>query len=257
MLYHCYEFVKYHKYLGCYSESPIESHHSSFTGKWETNSNRGRDALDETMKLLRNPKFQDLLLNYQRAKRTFWVGYEAKDQVSSRKLFGDWEKPEDYLEAFGKFVRENVNQVEAIRILMQRPQNWNPEALSKLRSALREHGFGEDRLTKAHQTVYKALADVISMVKHAADEQEPLLTAEQRVTKAIEELQAFYTFKPDQQKWLTFIAGHLKTNLSISEEDLESQPVFTDRGGLARARKLFGDDLRGVIDRLNYTLVAA
>ncbi len=95
------------------------------------------------------------------------------------------------------------------------------------------------------------------MVKHAADQQEPLLTAEQRVTKALEELEAFYAFKPDQQKWLTFIAEHLKTNLSISEEDLESQPVFTDRGGLARARKLFGNELRGVIDRLNYTLVAA
>jgi len=216
-----------------------------------------RDNFDDTMKVLRNPEFQDLLLNYQRAKRTFWVGYDVKDQVSSRKLFGEWEKPEDYLEAFGKFVRDNVNQVEAIRILMKRPQNWNPEALSKLRTALREHGFGEERLIKAHKTVYKALADVISMVKHAADQQEPLLTAEQRVTKAIEELEAFYTFKPDQQKWLTFIAEHLKTNLSISEEDLESQPVFTDRGGLVRARKLFGNDLRGVIDRLNYTLVAA
>ena len=75
--------------------------------------------------------------------------------------------------------------------------------------------------------------------------------------EALEELEAFYTFQPDQQKWLTFIAEHLKTNLSISEEDLESQPVFTDRGGLARARKLFGNDLRGVIDRLNYTMVAA
>jgi type I restriction enzyme, R subunit len=209
------------------------------------------------MTLLRNPECQDLLLTYQRAKRTFWVGYDVKDQVSSRKLFGEWEKPEDYLEAFGKFVRDNVNQIEAIRILMTRPQNWNPDALSKLRGALREHGFGEDRLTKAHKTVYKALADVISMVKHAADQQESLLTAEQRVTKALEELEAFYSFKPDQQKWLTFVAEHLKTNLSISEEDLESQPVFTDRGGLARARKLFGNDLRGVIDRLNYTLVAA
>lgn len=217
-----------------------------------------RDDFDETMKHLRNADFQELLVNYQRAKRTFWVGYEAKDNVTSRKLFGKWEKPEDYLEAFTRFIRGNANQVDALRILLKRPQNWNPEALSGLRHTLRMNDFDEKRLCDAHKKVYrKDLADVISMVKHAADEQEPLLTADERVAKALEELRAFHSFTPDQQKWLAFIGEHLKENLSISEEDLDSQPVFSDRGGLARARKVFGDDLRKMIDRLNHALVAA
>lgn len=217
-----------------------------------------RESFDETMKLLRNPDFQDLLINYQRAKRTFWVGYEVKDEVSSRKLFGKWEKPEDYLDAFAKFVRGNADQVGALRILLKRPHSWNAQALSELRHTLRMNDFDEKRLRDAHKKVYrKDLADVISMVKHATDQQELLLTAEERVAKALEELQAFHTFKPDQEKWLMFIGEHLKENLSISEEDLDSQPVFTDRGGLARARKLFGTELRPMIDRLNYTLVAA
>ncbi len=216
-----------------------------------------RDKFDETMKLLRNAEFQDLLVNYQRAKRTFWVGYGVEDKVTSRKLFGEWEKPEDYLEAFTKFVRSNANQVDALTILLKRPHDWNPEALSKLKSELASKGFGEERLSKAHNSVYHALADVISMVKHAADQQEPLLTSEQRVTKALEEIEAFHTFTSDQRKWLGLIAQYLKENLSISEEDLEYQPVFNQRGGIARARKVFGEDLRPLIDRLNYTLVAA
>ena len=81
------------------------------------------------MKLLRNKDFQQLLMDYPRAKRVFLVGYEAKDEVTSRKRFGKWEKPEDYVEAFSKFVRENTNQIEAIRILLKRPQDWNPEVL--------------------------------------------------------------------------------------------------------------------------------
>jgi type I restriction enzyme, R subunit len=218
---------------------------------------RLRDDFDGAMKLLRNQGFQELLVNYTRAKRSFWVGYEVKDQVSSRRLFGKFDKPEDYLEAFTKFVREHQNQIDALRILRKRPQEWNPEVLSNLRKELANNGFAEDRLKKAHEKVHHALADVISIVKHAADEQEPLLTAEARVTKALEELQAFHSFKPDQQKWLTFIGEHLKENLSISEEDLDTQPVFTDRGGLSRARKIFGEDLRKVIERLNYTLAAA
>jgi len=70
-------------------------------------------------------------------------------------------------------------------------------------------------------------------------------------------LQAFHSFTPEQQKWLGFIAEHLKENLSISEQDLDYQPVFVQRGGLARARKIFGNELQPLIDRLNYTLVAA
>lgn len=217
-----------------------------------------REKFDDAMKLLRNAEFQDLLVNYQRAKRTFWVGYGVEDKVTSRKLFGKWEKPEDYLEAFTKFVRSNANQVDALRILLKRPQSWNPDALAGLRRSLSMNDFDEKRLREAHKKVYrKDLADVISMVKHAADQQEPLLTANERVAKALEELQAFHTFKADQLKWLTYIGEHLKENLSISAEDLDSQPVFTDRGGLARARKLFGSELEPLIDRLNYTLVAA
>ena len=217
-----------------------------------------RTRFDETMKLLRNKDFQQLLMDYPRAKRVFLVGYEAKDEVTSRKLFGKWEKPEDYVEAFSKFVRENTNQFEAIRILLKRPQDWNPEVLSELKRVLRANDFDEKRLRRAHAKVYrKDLADLISMIKHAANEQAPLLTAPERVTNAIEELRAFHSFNAEQKKWLAFIAEHLKENLSISEDDLDFQPVFEQRGGRARARQVFGAELPRVLERLNYTLVAA
>jgi type I restriction enzyme R subunit len=217
-----------------------------------------REDFDETMKLLRNPNFQELLVNYPRAKRVFWVGYDVKDEVTSRKLFGKWEKPEDYLEAFAKFVRDNVNQFEALRILLKRPQDWKPEVLVQLRRVLGTNDYDEKLLRKAHERVNrKALADLISIIKRAADDQEPLLTASERVTKALEEMRAFHTFNPDQEKWLGLIGEHLKENLSISEEDLDFQPVFAQRGGLARARKLFGKELPPLINRLNHILVAA
>jgi type I restriction enzyme R subunit len=219
---------------------------------------RLRDNFDDTMKLLRNEEFQQLLVDYPRAKRPFIVGYEVKDEVVSRRLFGKWEKPEDYIEAFSKFVRENTNQFEAIRILLKRPQDWNPATLSELKRVLRANDFDEKRLRTATAKVYrKDLADLISIIKHAADQQAPLLTASERVTKAIEELQAFHSFNAEQKKWLVFIAEHLKENLSISKEDFDFQPVFEQRGGLARARQVFGGELQPLIDRLNYTLVAA
>src|SRR5262249_15655667 len=153
-------------------------------------SKRLRKSFDETMKLLRNPEFQDLLIDYPRAKRVFLIGYEAKDEVTSRKLFGKWERPEDYLDAFTRFVRKNANQFEAIRILLKRPQDWNPAVLTELKRVLGVNDFDEKRLRSAHAKVYRIdLADLISMIKHAADQHAPLLTAQERVTKSIEELQ--------------------------------------------------------------------
>jgi hypothetical protein len=48
----------------------------------------------------------------------------------------------------------------------------------------------------------------------------------------------------------------LVNNLSIDLDDLEIQPVFTDRGGVAGARKLFGARLPKLIDELNLALAA-
>nr|MBA3354043.1 DEAD/DEAH box helicase family protein [Blastocatellia bacterium] len=216
-----------------------------------------KSNFDKTMELLRNPNFQDLLENYTRAKRSFWVAYEVQDKVASRQLFGKYDKPEDYLEAFTKFVQENQNRIDAIRILRQKPQEWNPEALKKLRNELATHGFGERKLREVHSKVHHAAADVISIVKHAMDAQEALLTPDERVERALEELRAFHTFNADQEKWLVFIAAHLKENLSISAEDLDDQPIFSDHGGSGKAKKLFGDKLKNIIERLNHSLAAA
>ncbi|RCV64545.1 type I restriction enzyme, R subunit [Methanophagales archaeon] len=122
------------------------------------------------MSLIRDPEFQDLLVNYPRPKRGFIVSYETEDEVSSEWLLrqpdGTLWKPEYYLVAFSRYVKENPEHIEAIEILLDRPADWNTEALSELRTKLartREH-FSVDTLRKAHKLRYhKALADIISI----------------------------------------------------------------------------------------------
>ncbi len=97
----------------------------------------GRLAGDFTssMQLLRNPAFQDLLVNYPRPKRTFVVAYPTEDTVSSELLLresGVEYKPTDYLILFARFVKESASQIEAIRILLDRPQDWSTDALAEL-----------------------------------------------------------------------------------------------------------------------------
>src|SRR4029078_9738927 len=124
--------------------------------------------------------------------------------------------------AFGRFIQENADEIDAIRILLDRPRAWGKGALAALRQTLAaapQH-FTIRSLEAAHKEHYhKALVDVISMVKHAADEKQPLLTAPERVANAIEKLTAGREFTPEQQQWLDRIREHLVQNLSIGRED--------------------------------------
>jgi type I restriction enzyme, R subunit len=213
------------------------------------------------MNLLRDPTFQKLLIEYQRAQRTFVVAYETKDEVTSEWLVrgadGKEYKPNDYLTVFARFVEDNPEHIEAIRILQETPEAWSTEALGELREKLAKapQRFTVENLQKAHAIHYhKALADIISMVKHAADKANPLLTASERVERAFASVSAGKSFTPEQEKWLERIKAHLVENLSLDEEDFEVLPVFTRFGGWKKANAAFAGRLPQLIHSFNQAI---
>jgi type I restriction enzyme, R subunit len=215
------------------------------------------------MATLRKKDFQDLLTNYPRTPRVFFVAHETEDVVSSewrvRGADGKEYKPDDYLTAFSEFVRENPAQVQAIGILLNRPQDWKPEVLNELRTKLAAspQRFTPEHLQKAHEIRYsKALVDIISMVKHAADEQSPLLIAAERVDRAFQNVVDGRSFTPEQQQWLDRIRDHLRENLSIDQEDFETLPVFTRFGGWGKVHSVFQGQLPELIKQFNQAIAA-
>lgn len=217
----------------------------------------------DTMRLLRDEKFQKLLTNYPRPSKLFVVAYESQDEVSSERLFRDGTgkqyKPEDYLQAFARYVRENPEQIEAINILRERPKDWSMSALSELQGKLAQavERFTVENLRRAHEVHYhKALVDIISMVKHAIEEDEPLLTAEDRVDHALARVTEGATFTPEQRQWLERIRAALIENLSIDEEDFDALPVLQREGGWGRANKAFNNRLRELLPRINEAIAA-
>jgi type I restriction enzyme, R subunit len=216
-----------------------------------------------TMALLRNPDFQNLLVTYPRPQRTFIFDDTTQDTVTSKWLVRDADgqeyKPEDYLTAFSRFVRENPDHIAAIGILLNRPRDWDTDAIVELKTKLAatRMRFTMENLQRAHQVRYhKALVDIISMVKHAAREDETLFTAEERVARAFEWVTRGETFTPEQQDWLRRIREHLIANLSIDQSDFDIIPIFADHGGLRRAGQIFGSDLPILIQELNEAVAA-
>jgi type I restriction enzyme R subunit len=193
----------------------------------------------------------------------FIKAIENEDQVSSEYLVRDGSgkeyKPGDYLELFAKFVKENPVQIEAIGILLNRPKNWSAAALSELKTKLSTtpECFTIDRLQIAHRAQYKKeLVDIISMVKHAARDAEPLLTAAERVERAFAQLTAGRSFTPAQQAWLDRIREHLIVNLSIDRKDFETVPNLYDPGGWAPANRSFDGNLTELLNEINAALAA-
>ncbi len=226
-----------------------------------------KDALAKsftpTMKLLRDEQFQRLLTEYKRPPKVFVVAYDSVDEVSSVRLFRDGAgkeyKPEDYLQAFARYVRDNPEQIEAINILRERPRDWGTAALDELQRKLAaaNERFTVENLRRAHEIHYrKALVDIISMVKHAAEEEQPLLTAEQRVVGALTRITQGVTFTPEQQEWLERIRAALIENLSIDEEDFKNVQVLERAGGWARANRAFDNNLRELLPRINEAIAA-
>lgn len=201
-----------------------------------------------------------MLENYEWAKKSFLIGYEVEDTVSSEVLFdtgGKLLKPEDYLEAFSVFVKENETAIEAISILLNKPKHWNTAALNELKGKLKENTFYEYDLQRAHKIIHhKDVVDIISMVKHAAKESEPLLSPEERVNQAIQKVTAGKQLTVEQQKWMGYIKEHLKHNMTLDETDLKELPVFTDRGGFKKFKSIFSEDYENLISEINLAIAA-
>jgi len=219
------------------------------------------ESFTSVMELLRNEQFQKLLVDYERAKKVFLVGYEVQDDVSSIVLFeaeGRYGlKPEDYLLAFAEFIRKNENEIAAIAILLNKPKDWNTKALNELKQKLKESSYAEANLQKAHKIVYhKDTVDIISMVKHAAKETEPLLSPDERVNQAIQKVTAGKKLNDEQQKWMEYIKEHLKQNMTLDEEDFSIVPALSDRGGLNKFKKVFADDYNNIINEINLAIAA-
>lgn len=223
-----------------------------------------RQSFAQTMRTLRDPNFQNLLEHYPRAAAPFVVASGVVDTVDSERLIqagaGREYKPDDYLVAFEEFVTTRQTGLQALQILLRRPAEWSPAALSELKAALTaapEH-FSEANLRRAFRaTKHRDLVDIISMVKHAAEASSPLMTAEERVNAAVAKVTAGRDLTANEAQWMEYIRLHLVQNLSIDREDFEAVPVLSSRGGWGRANRVFGGQLDQIIAGLNRELVAA
>jgi type I restriction enzyme, R subunit len=218
---------------------------------------------EQTITILQSEYFLDLCEHYPRPEKKFIRTDGAADYVSSRVVFrakdGRELGPEDYLQEFERFVKENPEHIEALEILFKRPRDFDTGHLKALKASLETNPdnlvdkFSEKNLRRAY---HKELADIISIIRHAAMGSE-LLTAEQRIAKAMMKVKSDRAFTREQERWLELIQRHLTQNLLIEKGDIDAMPIFFQEGASwEKLNKVFEGELETLIHEINAAVAA-
>lgn len=165
--------------------------------------------------------------------------------------YGNTEKPEDYLDEFAKFVNENKDTIEAIRIACTKPSDMTRAQLKELKLTLDKENFTESNLNQAVSTVKNEhiAADIIAHVRRAVLNT-PILNHDERVKMAFEKLVAANHFNKMQLDLLEKIKTYMLHESLLNVETFEA-PAFKMEGGFARFDKKFSGHLMEIIRQIN------
>lgn len=178
---------------------------------------------------------------------------DKKDKLLSHtRDFGNAKAPGDYLDEFSHFVKNNADEIAALRIICTRPFELTREELKLLRVKLGQKGFTEQKLSSAVSQVSnrEITVDIISLIRRFAIGS-PLLTHKERVTRAISKIKKTHDFTKMQLSWISRIELYLENELLISTDTFDTDPRFREIGGLRQADKVFGGRFADIIGEFN------
>lgn len=187
-------------------------------------------------------------------KRRVVIDSHEDEIVSHERGYGKASKPEDYIEAFRRFVVENFNEINALKIVCTRPFELTRATLKELKMELDRHDFTEKQLNTAwnEMTNEDIVADIIAFVRQQAIGS-TLISHETRVKNAFAKLRQNHKFNKIQLDWLKRIEKVMLEEAVLDEQMFE-QGAFKNNGGFKGIDRRFEGQLHDVIVELNQYL---
>ena len=224
--------------------------------------------------LATNPKLRSTLIEVKR------IVEQIIDEVSRDELtFSGFdeaakEKARALVRSFEQFLIEHKDEIDALQFFYSRPykERLRYKDIKALHEAISAppRRWTEERLWKAYEILEKnkvrgasaqrRLTDIVSLVRFALRQEDELVPFADQVRERFENWMAQQensgrVFSDEQRRWLEMIRDHVAQSLEINMEDFDLTP-FAERGGLGKALKVFGTDLKPLIEELNEVLAA-
>ena len=168
--------------------------------------------------------------------------------------YGEGRKPEDFLDGFTAFVRDNVNKIAALAIVLQRPRDLTRAELKALRLALDGQGYSETNLRRAWSDAKNEdiAASIIGFVRQAALG-DALTRVDVRIKRGMQKILGRQQWTEVQRKWLRRIEEQLLREVVVDRASIDEEPFRAD-GGFTRLNKVFEGQLEHLLGDINQEL---
>ena len=171
--------------------------------------------------------------------------------VSVKSLYGDYDTPQDFLEAFDSLVQRSPNAQPALQAVINRPRDLTRKGLVELQEWFDRQHFEESTLRKAWKETRNQdiAARLIGHIRRAAvgDALKPF---DERVDHALERIKGENDWNSEQLTWLDRLATALKEKV-VLDDDVFKTGNFHRRGGKTMLQKTFDDDLDNLLDKFS------
>jgi type I restriction enzyme, R subunit len=161
--------------------------------------------------------------------------------------YGNASRPEDYLNSFEAFLRENLNLISALLIVTQRPRELTRQQLKELRLALDLAGYSQVNLQTAwrNATNEDIAASIIGFIRKAALG-DALIPYSDRVDRSLKQILASRAWTTPQRQWLERIGKQIKVEYVVDRTALD-EGAFRSQGGFMRIDKVFDGKLESIL----------
>jgi len=183
------------------------------------------------------------------------------------------EKARQTVAAFKDFIAQHHDEIAALEVVYSQP--WKANVWAVLKKLSQEivrppRSWSVPGLWEAYSRVEagrvrgragpKAVADLYQLVRHVLGQKPTIEPFREQVEDRYqiwlkEQAATGISFTDEQRRWLDAVKDHVASSLIVGRDDLQESP-FSTMGGLAKAKRLFGDRLEPLLDELNRSLVA-
>jgi type I restriction enzyme R subunit len=165
--------------------------------------------------------------------------------------YGKYKKPEDYLESFGKYIKDNMNKIPALVVVTTKPRDLTREQLKELKLLLDQEGYDEITLRTAWKDVnnVEIAASIIGFIRQSVLDS-PLKPYRERVKNAMNNILASRQWTDPQRKWLERIGKQLEKETIVDRSALDSGR-FKDQGGFNRLNKVFNGQMNEILGQIS------
>lgn len=228
-------------------------------------------AKQEAVKPFNSPAFRQTLLDLA-SKSVLYIDF-APDEVLTAPVVGT-QRAQDTVKNFRDFIESNKDEITALQIIFNHPraqQTLTFEAIKDLSDKMAAarppldlagvwNAYADIERDKVKRVTNPArlLTNLVQLVRFAIGADETLTefdaAAEQRFNLWLgRQKKRGVEFTAEQTQWLQMIKTQIIENAAISTADV--QEIFADRGGLFKARQVFGNQLNDILTDLSATLM--